>query len=50
MILMDVMTKDFETTEEQLDFVLHECLKITESHYGYIYLYDEEGKELILNS
>lgn len=50
MILMDVMTKDFETTEEQLDFVLHECLKITESHYGYIYLYDEEGKEFILNS
>ncbi|NLP30638.1 MAG: diguanylate cyclase [Clostridiales bacterium] len=49
-LMMDVMTKDFETTEEQLDFVLHECLKITESHYGYIYLYDKEGKEFILNS
>lgn len=50
MILVDVFNRSFKTRQEQLDFVLHESLKLTESKFGYIYLYDEETKELTLNS
>lgn len=49
-ILVDVLNKSFESRQEQLDYVLHEALKLTESKYGYIYLYDEETKEFTLNS
>ena len=49
-ILAEVFRKDFDSTEEQLDYVLAESLKLTDSKFGYIYLYDEEKEELILNS
>ncbi|KUO64075.1 MAG: hypothetical protein APF84_08170 [Gracilibacter sp. BRH_c7a] len=49
-VLAEVFRKDFSSAEEQLDYVLHESLKLTESKFGYIYLYDEEKEELILNS
>ncbi|MDW7669144.1 MAG: transporter substrate-binding domain-containing protein [Bacillota bacterium] len=49
-ILFDLMKEDYETEFEHLDFVLNELIKLTESKYGYIYLYDEEEKEFILNS
>ena len=50
MILADVLNLSFERDQEQLDYVLHEALKLTESEYGYIYLYDEEKQEFMLNS
>lgn len=49
-ILANVLIKNFQSTHEQLDYVLHQALELTESQYGYIYLYDEEKKELYLNS
>lgn len=49
-ILTDVLLSNFENRQEQLDYVLHEALKLTESQYGYIYLYDEEKCEFTLNS
>ncbi|MDD2216098.1 MAG: diguanylate cyclase [Eubacteriales bacterium] len=50
MILADVLTRNFKNRQEQLDYVLHEALKLTESQYGYVYLYDEEKQEFLLNS
>lgn len=49
-ILVDVLSRNFETTQEQLDYVLNNSLTLTESKFGYIYLYDEESKEFLLNS
>lgn len=50
MILADVLSRSFKNTQEQLDYVLHEALRLTESQYGYIYFYDEEKREFTLNS
>jgi diguanylate cyclase (GGDEF)-like protein/PAS domain S-box-containing protein len=49
-ILFDLMKEEYETEFEHLDFVLNELIKLTESKYGYIYLYDKVEKEFILNS
>jgi diguanylate cyclase (GGDEF)-like protein/PAS domain S-box-containing protein len=49
-ILFNLMKEDYETEFEQLDFVLNELIKLTESEYGYIYLYDKIEREFILNS
>ena len=50
MILVDVMKKDFSTTQQQLDYVLNEATKLTESQFGYIYLYSEDQEVFLLNS
>ncbi len=50
MIMVDMLSHRFHGRREQLDFVLNEALKLTESEHGYIYLYDEESKSLSLNS
>jgi diguanylate cyclase (GGDEF)-like protein/PAS domain S-box-containing protein len=49
-ILADMIARSFDSRQSQLDYVLHEALKLTESQFGYIYLYDEEEKVLTLNS
>lgn len=49
-ILLDVINRTFESTRLQLDYVLHEALKLTESRYGHVYLYDEGTEELVLNT
>ena len=49
-ILSEVLMRNFENKQEQLDYVLNEALQLTESQYGYIYLYDEEKQEFTLNS
>jgi len=49
-ILTEVLTRNFENKQSQLDYVLNEALQMTDSQYGYIYLYDEEKKEFTLNS
>ena len=49
-ILADMLSRSFESKQEQLDYVLHEALKLTESQHGYIYLYDESRRRFFLNS
>jgi len=49
-ILMDVLNRNYNSTQEQLDHVLSEILNLTESKVGYIYIYSEENQEFILNS
>ncbi len=49
-ILLDVFTRSFDSSQELLDHVLHESLKLTGSKYGYVYLYDEQKREFTLNS
>lgn len=49
-ILVDVFSLSFQNNQEQLDYVLHRALNLTESKYGYIYYYDEETREFELNS
>ncbi|MDD2251806.1 MAG: diguanylate cyclase [Dehalococcoidales bacterium] len=49
-ILVDVFTRDFNSTHQQLDYVLSQALKLTDSKFGYIYLYDEHKKEFLLNT
>lgn len=48
-ILVEVLSMDFKSTEEQLEYVLNESLKLTESKFGYIYLYDEKSEVFTLN-
>lgn len=49
-ILVEILTRKFNSTQEQLDYVLNVSLKLTGSKYGYIYLYDEDRREFTLNS
>ena len=49
-ILVDVLSKNFDSTEEQLNYAINKSLKLTESKLGYIYLYNEEEQEFTLNS
>ncbi len=49
-ILLDVINRPFETTKLQMDYVLNEALKLTESKYGYIFLFDQEKEEFTLNT
>lgn len=49
-ILAEVLTYSFQSMQEELDYVLHQSLLLTESQYGYIYLYNEEKHEFTLNS
>ncbi|MGD9676854.1 MAG: HD domain-containing phosphohydrolase [Vulcanibacillus sp.] len=49
-ILIDILNKHFDSSEEQIDYLLNESLILTESKFGYIYLYSEEKKEFKLNS
>jgi len=49
-LLYDVLSKHFNSKQEQLDYALHELLKLTESEFGYIYFYNEEKEEFVLNT
>lgn len=49
-ILLDVVSRDFRSSHEQLDYVLKKALVLTESTYGYIYLYNETDKTFILEN
>ncbi|MFH5836243.1 diguanylate cyclase domain-containing protein [Proteiniclasticum sp. C24MP] len=49
-ILIDVSAKDFQSSHEQLDYVLRKALALTESTYGYIYLYNEEDRLFTLEN
>ena len=49
-ILADMLSISFESTQAELEYVIGEILKLTESQYGYIYLYDEEKRRFSLIS
>lgn len=49
-ILIDVFTRDFSSSHDQLDYVLNKALALTESTYGYIYLYSENEKTFTLEN
>jgi len=49
-VLLDVAAKEFSSSHEQLDYVLNKALAMTESTYGYIYLYNEEDQIFILEN
>ncbi len=49
-IALDMMNQNFESMEEQLLLVLQQMLKLTQSRFGCLYLYDEEKRELTLHT
>lgn len=49
-IIAQCMMKPFANVQQQLDYALNEALNLTESQYGYIYLFDESTEEFTLNS
>ena len=49
-ILVEVFSQSFDSSHDQFNYVLSKALELTESKFGYIYLYNEESQELILNS
>ncbi len=49
-ILLDVSTRDFRSSHEQLDYALKKALTLTESTYGYIYLYNESDRTFLLEN
>lgn len=49
-LMLEMLGSGFSSKQDQLDYALHELLVMSESQYGYIYLYDEEKEEFTLNS
>jgi len=49
-ILVNVLSKNFRNDQKQLDYVLHEALKLTESNIGYICFYNEKKQEFSLKA
>lgn len=48
--LVSILQYESDQIQEFLDHALNELIKITESKIGYIYFYDEEKEEFILNT
>lgn len=48
--LLNIFQFESQTVTELLDFALGEALVMTSSRYGYIYCYDEDTKQFVLNS
>lgn len=49
-LMIEMLSKSFKSREKQLDYALNELMRIAESEYGYIYLYDEKKEQFTLNS
>ncbi len=49
-LLFEVLGRSFASKQEQLDYALHRIMSISGSKHGYIYLYNEDKEELVLNS
>ena len=49
-ILVNVISKSFSSRQEQLDYVLLEAIKLTESKLGYLLVYDEASRSFKINS
>jgi PAS domain S-box-containing protein len=48
--LFNISQHKAESTQELLDFALHEAITLTASKVGYIYFYEEEERVFVLNS
>ena len=48
--LVRILQYRAESVQDLLDYALEEAIKLTESKLGYIYHYDEDRKEFILNT
>lgn len=48
--IINILQSKTSSVQEFLDFSLNEALKLTESKFGYIYWYNSQKKEFILNS
>ena len=48
--LVNVLQHQFETVQDFLDFALNEAIALTGSKIGYIYHYDEDRREFVLNT
>jgi len=48
--LVNILQHNSETIQEFLDYALGQAIQLTESKVGYIYHYNEESKEFILNT
>jgi diguanylate cyclase len=49
-IMFNVINQEHDSVSDWLDYVLNQMIKMTGSEFGYIYLYQEENNELILNA
>jgi diguanylate cyclase (GGDEF)-like protein/PAS domain S-box-containing protein len=49
-LLYEVISLNFQSTQEQLDYALNGILEILESEFGYLYIYNEERGEFTLSS
>lgn len=49
-ILVNVLSKKFRNDQKQLDYVLHEVLKLTDSNSGFICFYDEKKRQFTLKA
>lgn len=49
-ILLEILSRHFRSRQEQLDYALQELLKLSDSQYGHIFLYDEEKQEFTFSS
>jgi len=49
-VMFNVMTQEYNSVTDWLDYLLNEMIQMTGSQFGYIYLFDEQTNELILNS
>ncbi len=49
-VMFEVMTQEYSSISDWLDYVLNELITLTGSEFGYICLFNEETNELTLNS
>lgn len=48
--LVNILQRPFSSAQDYLDFALEEAIKLTNSKIGYIYHYDEDREQFILNT
>ena len=48
--LTNILQHPAQTTQEFLDYALEQAIELTESQLGYIYHYDEDSQQFILNT
>ncbi len=49
-LLVEIFEHDAKTESELLDFGLRQAIRLTSSEIGYIFFYDEQSKNLVLNA
>lgn len=48
--MFDISTFKAKTEQDLLDFALHEAIKLTDNKVGYVFLYDEHKRVLVLTT